>query len=378
MRLYKFRFDSLARADCALQEQQAESGPEDDEGDGPQQDLHDQDLHRLEMFCRRDSQATDFARMDREASDYIEELAGLSEEAVAAGHEQKIYNEAKKALQKTDHASTDVNVQIDVFGNAAEMNAHTLEEAVEEAVLNHLCGNEQNIQLQANAASTGSANAVSAATSSNHYLLRWVQEMTASAEAFKFLAKDQPNKSDGSLGLVTVKGSDGPRVCLFQWVLPLKSGRIADLDENSCVKMIVPVGAKKNPISPQETILTSTGVSLEKVKKKERPSIPGSLLRLIKIWEAALALQSEENESSVFGDGCSYCEQVGELRLHMCCCCLQTYHEECVDAVVNALSVLEAEAKAESHGASPMATELTTALNSVKLPRLLWGGKRLG
>jgi hypothetical protein len=75
--------------------------------------------------------------------------------------------------------------------------------------------------------------------------LMWVTEAAATMDALRFYARQSTCEPDGSLGLVTVQGTDGSRVALMQWVLQGKLGRVADIDESFRVKAIVPVGAKK-------------------------------------------------------------------------------------------------------------------------------------
>ncbi len=83
------------------------------------------------------------------------------------------------------------------------------------------------------------------------------------------------------------------RIVLIQWTIGGKRGRIADLDSDSCVKTIVPTGAKKNPLdlSSSYIIHPAVGVSMERVKRRERPKLPSIIIRLTSMWRTALQSQ---------------------------------------------------------------------------------------
>ena len=141
-----------------------------------------------------------------------------------------------------------------------------------------------------------------------------------------------PNES---LALVVV---DGPRVVLFQWVVQLTNGRVADIDEHNKVIMIVPVGSKRHPIKPLQVVLPSTGVVLERVKKKERPQVPPKLSRLIRSLECSLQhveVETVDSRADVSDHlPCFICKEVldeSSLFPFTCPMCLCTGHDACVE-----------------------------------------------
>lgn len=68
---------------------------------------------------------------------------------------------------------------------------------------------------------------------------RYAKEVGLGIEPIQLHSQEvQPDKS---VGLVVVPASDGLlRVAYFQWVIELKSGRVADIDDSFRVKFIVP------------------------------------------------------------------------------------------------------------------------------------------
>ena len=80
------------------------------------------------------------------------------------------------------------------------------------------------------------------------------------------------------------------QVVLVQWVLGGKTGRIADLDDQQKVIAIVASGKKRVPIDFRESLIIHpvTGVFMEKVRKRERPSLPEHIKRLIDMWTCAV------------------------------------------------------------------------------------------
>lgn len=307
------------------------------------------DLNRLEMFCHSEchakSASSSSLQEDTSIEHYIDTLAASNDEAVAAQSEKRIINEVQAALAKKGGFVNGT----ELFEHSEGMGTETFDETVDEAVLNQVCGNEKEIIMTGdlqNKKLNADSGAASSGGSDQAALLLWVTEMVAAVEALNLLAGDQTT-SDGTLGLVTLNSSDGPQVVLFQWVIAGKTGRVADLDESSRVKMIVPVGHKRHPIQPQSIILLNTGIHLEKVKRKERPTVPKPLLRLVKMWEAASESAEGMNESGEVGIGggggpCSYCKQEeGATKLHVCSWCLQSSHQQCVqESIIEPLSLL--------------------------------------
>ena len=175
--------------------------------------------------------------------------------------------------------------------------------------------------------------------------LMWVTEAAATMDALRFYARQSTCEPDGSLGLVTVQGTDGSRVALMQWVLQGKLGRVADIDESFRVKAIVPVGAKKNPVEPHLTILQRTGVFMEKVRKRERPAVSNELLRLMKVFEVGMEVEAEiSHAGSAAAAGqceqCAYCEidsQEGKDKPKLCSFCLLCVHDRCAESRVKPL-----------------------------------------
>ena len=86
-------------------------------------------------------------------------------------------------------------------------------------------------------------------------------------------------------------------------------------------------------------ILKSTGVKLEKVKRKERPLVPDTLLRLVKMLESAMQPLPEHMEvaqddlSEFFGDLiCDICKATWSAHrpLSVCPICLYVTHADCL------------------------------------------------
>ena len=82
----------------------------------------------------------------------------------------------------------------------------------------------------------------------------------------------------------------GLRVLLVQWVYGGKTGRVADLDSESKVIAIVPSGRKRTPLdfTQAELIHPSIGITMERVKKRDRPALPKHVKRLMNMWNVAV------------------------------------------------------------------------------------------
>lgn len=128
----------------------------------------------------------------------------------------------------------------------------------------------------------------------------------------------------------------------------MKTGRVADLDADCCVKMIVPVGNKRHAKPCHSIILPSTGVFLARVRRKERPRVPPDVMRLSRMWECALQGPMDFQEvdvdasdraeaPSTLQDQCICCG-LGEgsrgSRVFTCSFCLLSAHTECLSDVV--------------------------------------------
>lgn len=165
--------------------------------------------------------------------------------------------------------------------------------------------------------------------------------MAATMESLRFFQKRRDLKPDRSLALVVVAG---PCVGLMQWIIEGKTGRIADIDEDFKVKTIVPVGKKKDPITPDSIIIANTGVFMEKVRKKERPYVPPELQRLMKIWEHGMMNQQAEEEAlqeqdEGFFTMCAYCKSPHDpdglsSRAQLCSFCMLDVHDTCAKKYV--------------------------------------------
>ena len=149
----------------------------------------------------------------------------------------------------------------------------------------------------------------------------------------------QDASTDGSLALAVVAGKNGgpenARVAFVQWVLPLRTCRVADLDELNRVKMIVPVGPKQHPIDVVETILPRTGIFLSKVKRRERPTMPDIQIKLARIYEAFQMPKNTDHVEQEYQLPCTFCK-LKELEedntvvvTHQCSVCLCTAHDAC-------------------------------------------------
>lgn len=134
----------------------------------------------------------------------------------------------------------------------------------------------------------------------------WAREIQSAIEVLldaQSARKKHPRETlSSSLGLSLVLHESGAttdvdetnkRISLIQWTIAGKRGRIADLDAESRVKAIVPTGAKKNPLdlSSSYIIHPAVGVAMERVKKRDRPQLPGKIVRLTSMWRTALQAQ---------------------------------------------------------------------------------------
>lgn len=134
----------------------------------------------------------------------------------------------------------------------------------------------------------------------------WAREIQSAIEALLDAQSARKKHSretlSSSLGLSLVLHESGAptdadetnkRISLIQWTIGGKRGRIADLDAESRVKAIVPTGAKKNPLdlSSSYIIHPAVGVAMERVKKRDRPQLPGKIVRLTSMWRTALQAQ---------------------------------------------------------------------------------------
>ena len=96
---------------------------------------------------------------------------------------------------------------------------------------------------------------------------------------------------DGGIqGTQTDQDECNTQVVLVQWVVGGKSGRIADLDSEGRVITIVPSGAKRVPIRFENSTIIhpSIGITMERVKRSERPKLPIHAERLMRMWRVAL------------------------------------------------------------------------------------------
>lgn len=127
------------------------------------------------------------------------------------------------------------------------------------------------------------------------------------------------------------------QVVLVQWVLGGKTGRIADLDDQQKVIAIVASGKKRIPIDFHEShiIHPVTGVFMEKVRKRERPSLPEHIKRLKDMWTCAvqancmpehkglqLLKESETTSTAAKGDDCNnIIDSCGASQAAFVCIC---------------------------------------------------------
>ena len=185
-----------------------------------------------------------------------------------------------------------------------------------------------------------------------HAFLAWREDMARSAES---LSASMTSSFDGSVSLVLLKDCEHSeaRVVLIQWTDAGVAGRVADMDEENCLKTIVPAGIKRHPIditlprfSGSLVIMKGTGVFMQRFKKGTRPSVPQRVLRLRDMVELASSrVQGDDHDDGDHAslDTCRYC--ASNLRLwdteagrHIapcaCCICHVVAHPCCSRALL--------------------------------------------
>ena len=188
---------------------------------------------------------------------------------------------------------------------------------------------------------------------------QWVAEVSATCSSLMIqLEQRTVAPESGELSLVTFvpKGSDADatqRVHLLHWYVVGDCGRVADLDERNAVKAIVPVGAKRFPLSFKDMsmsmLLPRTGTSMVKEKGKARPLLSPKTLRLMKLWDTSFSFQNGRTAAHVFPtDSCDFCQPSqtsGNIGVDVsskgecviCPCCLLTGHLSCFESVNQSL-----------------------------------------
>ncbi|CAE7303854.1 unnamed protein product [Symbiodinium sp. KB8] len=185
-----------------------------------------------------------------------------------------------------------------------------------------------------------------------HAFLAWREELARSAES---LSASMTSSFDGSVSLVLLKDCEHSeaRVVLIQWTDAGVAGRVADMDEEHCLKTIVPAGIKRHPIditlprfSGSLVIMKGTGVFMQRFKRGTRPSVPQRVLRLRDMVELASSrVQGDDHDDGDHAslDTCRYC--ASNLRLwdteagsHIapgaCCICHVVAHPCCSRALL--------------------------------------------
>lgn len=127
----------------------------------------------------------------------------------------------------------------------------------------------------------------------NISLSQSIAALCNAAEATQMFSADMNNLSAEKTGIALVRfaNAEGQHIELVQWTLPGR-GRVADIDCNNCLVTIVPVGRKQIPTDFRDNgvvLHPSTGLRMERVRKKERTPVPNHILRLREIWKVTLS-----------------------------------------------------------------------------------------
>ena len=186
---------------------------------------------------------------------------------------------------------------------------------------------------------------------------KWGERVQASLslELLVKAQRDMPGQDERSGVSLVIHPQTGD-LAMFQWTIPGKEGRVADVDENNYLKCIVPVGSKRVPLKiddPLAILLPATGVRVLREKRLKRQfgghdlnRLPDVLPRFMKIWRTAQSqsrgavIAQAEEDSCCYMCGCASescynisssadSRMVGHLLL--CPMCLQCYHPDCFE-----------------------------------------------
>ena len=233
---------------------------------------------------------------------------------------------------------------------------------------------------------------------------RWLTSMTSMLQALSAAAKSKQahptmdTLSPDTTGLALVKFMDPydnhMKVELIQWTR-IGFGRVADIVDGRVVA-IVPIGRKRVPTDFRESdvIHPCTGVHMERVKKKERPTVPDGILRLRLAWQVCLnekladqskewmhklssssdARQDLQEVETKFAESLERCEFCRSFRNHnvshssgygfvpdwisQCSVCLLSWHMGCVTKL-KTLGVLHRSTCADTLGEYHWANDST-------------------
>lgn len=119
-------------------------------------------------------------------------------------------------------------------------------------------------------------------------------------------------------------------------------GRLVELDEQNCVKKSSPFYVQKDYFLDAKIIRAALGIRMQNA----RPAMPPDILRLVKMYEAALLSQSVANVETVgeyeslmlmgHGEPCWLCCKAGALgSTFVCALCLLRSHPTCSNRLVD-------------------------------------------
>ena len=182
------------------------------------------------------------------------------------------------------------------------------------------------------------------------FLETWTESVRKSCDALvhRLQNKDRSIGENSELSLVFEIQDASASVCLVQWSSTnVRNGRIIHLDEQNRIVCPVNFMQKARSFVSKEhfVLLAAVGEGVRKVRKCDRPYLPGNALVLMQMFQHAIDGHVRDSESSLALDTeqtarniCAICQSgdcSGHEDLRMCALCGQHSHVRCSDNIVS-------------------------------------------
>ena len=183
------------------------------------------------------------------------------------------------------------------------------------------------------------------------FLETWSESVRKSCDALAHRLQNK-NRSIGEnseLSLVLEIQDASASVCLVQWSSTnICNGRIIHLDEQNRIVCPVNFMQKARTFVSKEhfVLLPAVGECVRKVRKIDRPYLPGNALVLMQMFQRAIDGHVRDSESGLALDTdqtarnvCAICQSGGDCSGHddlrLCALCGQNSHVRCSDNIVS-------------------------------------------